>query len=104
MNMPGFSAEASVTPTGGGRQCARFSAGDNQIDVVVPAQICCGTVSGSCNGPFGALTTGRVSTTVVGGVPFSCFGGWQYAFTNVCRDLPTGAITSRTNGCGFCFF
>jgi hypothetical protein len=104
MNMPGFSAEASVATAGKRDKCARRSAADNQINVVVPAQTCCGTVSAGCNGPFGALATGRVSTTVVGGVPFSCFGGWQYAFINVCRDLATGAITSRTNGCGFCFF
>ena len=104
MNMPEFSAEASVATTGGRHQRARFSAGDNQIGGVVPAQVCCGTVSARCNGPFGARTTGFTSTTVVGGVPFSCGGAWQYAFTNVCRDLATGAITSRTNGCGFCFF
>jgi hypothetical protein len=103
MNMPGFSAEASVAATGARQKCGRLSVGDNQIGIVVPAQVCCGTVSGPCNGPFGALVVGRVSTTVVGGVPFSCFLGWQYAFTNVCRDLSTGAITSRTNGCGFCF-
>jgi hypothetical protein len=103
VNMPLFSAEASIVPTGRRRQPAGLSE-ENQLGAVVPAQVACGTVTARCNGPFGARSTGFTSTTVVGGVPNRCGGAWQYAFTNVCRDLPTGAITSRTDGCGFCFF
>ena len=103
MNSPGFSAEASVYTPGRRYQFSLSSAGDDRIEVV-PAQVCCGTVSARCNGPFGSRATGFTSTTIVGGVANSCGGPFQFAFTNVCRDLSTGVITSRTNGCGFCLF
>jgi len=102
MTMPGLSAEASLSRRSR-YQLRALQFGDEGTGVV-PAQTCCGTVTAPCNGSFGALATGRVSTTVVGGVANPCFGGWRYAWTNVCRSLTTGAITSRTDGCGFCFF
>jgi hypothetical protein len=102
MKMPGLSAEASLSGRSSYQLVALKSADDG--NAVVPAQTCCGTVTGPCNGPFGALATGRVSTTVVDGRPNRCFGGWSYAFTNVCRSLTTGATVSRTDGCGFCLF
>lgn len=102
MRMPLLSAEASLSRRSG-YQLSALSGADGQ-NAVIPAQICCGTVTGPCNGPFGALATGRVSTTIVDGIANRCFAGWQYAWTNVCRSLTTGATVSRTSGCGFCFF
>jgi len=101
MKMPGLSAEASLSRRSM-FQLRPLPFGDEVIGVV-PAQTCCGTVTAPCTGSFGARVVGRISTTVVGGVANSCPGGWQYAWTNVCRSLTTGAITSRTDGCGFCF-
>lgn len=102
MKMPRFSAEASLSRRGTYNVPAPSA--EDHLSGVVPAQTCCGTVTAPCNGPFGASVVGRISTTIVDGVANSCFGGWQYAWTNVCRSLTTGATTSRTNGCGFCFF
>ena len=101
MNIPRFSAEASLSAS---RTYQLPHSSESEQTGVVPAQTCCGRVSAPCNGPFGALATGRVSTTVVDGIANPCFGGWRYAFTDVCRSLTTGATVSRTNGCGFCFF
>lgn len=102
MKMPTLSAEASLSRRSGYQLAALADAPDR--NGVVPAQTCCGTVTAPCNGSFGAAVTGRVSTTVVDGIPNRCFAPWQYAWTNVCRSLTTGATVSRSSGCGFCFF